>query len=91
MWNTCRTSPVPSFCRNPSSLMRYPSKSATSHSPSTVLVHSESSPLDLNTTDLVRCVTMDNRCVLLDSMYDQYVRIMEDYNASCLAIQRQYR
>lgn len=34
---------------------------------------------------------MDNRCVLLDSMYDQYVRIMEDYNASCLAIQRQYR
>lgn len=51
----------------------------------------ESSPLDLNTTDLVRCVTMDNRCVLLDSMYEQYVKIMEEYNASCLAIQRQYR
>ncbi|KAK8827802.1 hypothetical protein WA556_000712 [Blastocystis sp. ATCC 50177/Nand II] len=46
---------------------------------------------DVNATELIQCVTMDGRCTLLDSMYDQYVKIMQDYNASCLAIQSQYQ
>lgn len=47
--------------------------------------------VDVNATELIQCVTMDDRCTLLDSMYDQYVKIMQDYNASCLAIQNQYQ
>lgn len=34
---------------------------------------------------------MDSQCILLNSMYDQYVKIMQDYNASCTAIQNQYK
>ena len=49
------------------------------------------SHVDVNATELIQCVTMDGRCTLLDSMYDQYVKIMQDYNASCLAIQSQYQ
>ena len=49
------------------------------------------SHVDVNATELIQCVTMDGRCTLLDSMYDQYVKIMQDYNTSCLAIQSQYQ
>ncbi|KAK8792253.1 hypothetical protein WA171_002505 [Blastocystis sp. BT1] len=47
-------------------------------------------PLEvLNTSQLARCITMDSSCQLINSMYNQYIKILNDYENQKQVIQRQ--
>lgn len=47
--------------------------------------------LELNISTIIACVTMSSECSVMNSMYSQYIQIMEDYNNTKQQFYQQYK
>ena len=48
------------------------------------------SNLGIDILNMSSCITMDSRCQLTNSMYEQYQKIMQDFNSAKIQLQNRY-
>ena len=49
-----------------------------------------SSNIGIDILNMSSCITMDSRCQLVDSMYQQYQKIIQDFTNANIQLQNRY-